>query len=173
MWGRPIAARVAWERVASRREANLLRPFLQRVRQLLADSAIEPDDRGGCFVGRTCRQTDHDRRRYPALQPRRSQTGAGRDHACQRGFARHWRRTLSEVAAVFSTVATPTARRAPRMAAAKDWLAAAGITEGPVFRPIGKGGRLCARRLAPQSVALIVKSYAALPEARSGRLFRA
>jgi site-specific recombinase XerD len=62
------------------------------------------------------------------------------------------------------------------VAAAKDRLAAAGITEGPVFRPIGKGGRLCARRLAPQSVALIVKSYAARlgldPGAFSGHSLR-
>jgi hypothetical protein len=34
--GQPIAVRVAWERVASRRGANLLRPFLQRVGLLLA-----------------------------------------------------------------------------------------------------------------------------------------
>jgi hypothetical protein len=38
--GQPIAVAVAWERVASRRGANLLRPFLQRVRRLLAHRFI-------------------------------------------------------------------------------------------------------------------------------------
>jgi site-specific recombinase XerD len=33
------------------------------------------------------------------------------------------------------------------VAAVKDWLAAAGISEGPVFRPVGKGGRLGSERL--------------------------
>jgi hypothetical protein len=42
-----------------------------------------------------------------------------------------------------------------------DWLAAANVTEGPVFRRVGKGGNLTASRLTPQSVALIVKAYAA------------
>jgi hypothetical protein len=38
--GQPIAVRVAGERVASRGGANLLRPFLQRVRRLLAHQSI-------------------------------------------------------------------------------------------------------------------------------------
>jgi hypothetical protein len=45
--------------------------------------------------------------------------------------------------------------------AVRDWLAAANITEGPIFRPIGKGGRLKDTRLTAQSVALIVKAHAA------------
>jgi hypothetical protein len=47
------------------------------------------------------------------------------------------------------------------VAAVRDWLAGASITEGPVFRPVGKGGRLLPNRLTPQNVALIVKAYAA------------
>jgi integrase len=46
------------------------------------------------------------------------------------------------------------------VAAVKDWLAAAGLTDGPVFRRVGKGGRLLPDRLAAQSVAFIVKAYA-------------
>jgi hypothetical protein len=34
------------------------------------------------------------------------------------------------------------------------------IVEGPVFRQVGKGGRLLPGRLSPQNVALIVKAYA-------------
>jgi len=41
----------------------------------------------------------------------------------------------------------------------KEWLAAANIVEGPVFRQVGKGGRLLPGRLSPQNVALIVKAY--------------
>jgi site-specific recombinase XerD len=44
--------------------------------------------------------------------------------------------------------------------AMKAWLAAAGISEGPVFRPVAKGGRLGARRLTDKSVCDLVKAYA-------------
>jgi hypothetical protein len=46
------------------------------------------------------------------------------------------------------------------VAAVKEWLAAANIVEGPVFRQVGKGGRLLPGQLSPQNVALIVKAYA-------------
>jgi hypothetical protein len=46
------------------------------------------------------------------------------------------------------------------VSAVSEWLAAASIVEGPVFRQVGKGGRLLPRRLSPQNVALIVKAYA-------------
>jgi site-specific recombinase XerD len=42
-------------------------------------------------------------------------------------------------------------------AALEDWIAAAGITEGPVFRTLGKGGRVLPRALTDRSVADIVK----------------
>ena len=44
--------------------------------------------------------------------------------------------------------------------AVTDWLAAAGITSGPVFRNVDRHGRLSAAGLTPQSVALVVKHYA-------------
>jgi site-specific recombinase XerD len=40
------------------------------------------------------------------------------------------------------------------------WLAAAGIGEGPVFRPINKAGKVSSTRLSDRSVANIVKQYA-------------
>lgn len=46
------------------------------------------------------------------------------------------------------------------VAALNAWLAAAGIVEGPLFRPIGKGGRIQAAALTTKSVAAIVKRYA-------------
>jgi len=45
--------------------------------------------------------------------------------------------------------------------ALNDWLEAAGITDGPLFRSIRKGGHVQQRSLSTKSVALIVKTYAA------------
>jgi hypothetical protein len=42
----------------------------------------------------------------------------------------------------------------------QEWLEAANITEGPIFRSVGRGDRLRADGLSAQSVALIVKRYA-------------
>jgi hypothetical protein len=59
----------------------------------------------------------------------------------------------------------------------KEWLAAANIVEGPVFRQVGKGGRLLPGQLSPQNVALIVNAYAKRlgldPSAFSGHSLRA
>ncbi|MET4512578.1 site-specific integrase [Bradyrhizobium sp. I1.7.5] len=46
------------------------------------------------------------------------------------------------------------------VAALREWLDAAGITSGPVFRPINKAGTVGADRLTDRSVANIVKAYA-------------
>lgn len=43
----------------------------------------------------------------------------------------------------------------------REWLDATGITEGPVFRQMSRGGHVRADALTSQSVALIVKRYAA------------
>jgi site-specific recombinase XerD len=61
--------------------------------------------------------------------------------------------------------------------ALRAWLDAAGIQEGAIFRPIGKGGRIRPSRLTDRSVANIVKSYAQRagfdPSAFSGHSLRA
>jgi integrase len=44
--------------------------------------------------------------------------------------------------------------------ALKAWLDAAGITAGPVFRPVRKGGKVRDRRLTAKSVCDLVKAYA-------------
>jgi hypothetical protein len=44
--------------------------------------------------------------------------------------------------------------------AVKAWLQAAGINEGPLFRPVAKGGRLGAERFTDRSVCKVVKAYA-------------
>jgi integrase len=61
--------------------------------------------------------------------------------------------------------------------AVKDWLVTSEITDGPVFRPIGKGGRLGSVALTPHAVAVLVKGRAAMagidPAAVSGHSLRA
>lgn len=44
--------------------------------------------------------------------------------------------------------------------ALREWLVAAGIEAGPLFRPINKAGRVAPARLTDRSVANIVKAYA-------------
>jgi integrase len=44
--------------------------------------------------------------------------------------------------------------------ALREWLGAAGIEAGPLFRPIDKAGRVARARLTDRSVANIVKAYA-------------
>jgi hypothetical protein len=44
--------------------------------------------------------------------------------------------------------------------AVKAWLQAAGISEGPLFRPVAKGGRLIPERLKSEAVCDIVQAYA-------------
>jgi site-specific recombinase XerD len=44
--------------------------------------------------------------------------------------------------------------------ALKAWLDAAGISEGPVFRPVRKGGKVRSQRLTAKSVCDLVKTYA-------------
>ncbi|MDF1502299.1 site-specific integrase [Roseisolibacter sp. H3M3-2] len=76
-----------------------------------------------------------------------------------------------------AVVAIVRGRDACPVAAVRAWLAAAGITEGAVFRPVSKGGRVLDGRLAPFSVARIVKHYAERagldPDAFAGHSLRA
>ena len=57
-------------------------------------------------------------------------------------------------------IAIPRGVIACPVTALKAWLEAAGITQGPVFRPVAKGGRIQATRLTDRSVADIVKAHA-------------
>jgi len=55
------------------------------------------------------------------------------------------------------TIAIVRGHRACPVKAVKAWLSAAGITEGPLFRPVAKGGRLSNQRLTDKRVCDIVK----------------
>jgi integrase len=58
------------------------------------------------------------------------------------------------------TIAIPRGDVACPARALRECLDAAGIEAGPIFRPIGKGGKVRASRLTDRSVANIVKAYA-------------
>ncbi len=50
-------------------------------------------------------------------------------------------------------------RKACPVDAVNDWLSAAGITTGPIFRRMGRGGRVFAEGLTPFSIGQVVKRY--------------
>jgi integrase len=57
-------------------------------------------------------------------------------------------------------IAIPRGSRLRPVEAVQAWLAAAGITEGPIFRAINRGGRVGAASLGDDGVADLVKAYA-------------
>jgi integrase len=57
-------------------------------------------------------------------------------------------------------IAIPRGSRLRPVEAVQAWLQAAGITEGPIFRAITRGGRVGAAGLGDDSVADLVKAYA-------------
>ncbi|MBZ9655035.1 site-specific integrase [Phyllobacterium lublinensis] len=58
-------------------------------------------------------------------------------------------------------VAIPHGQSLKPVSAVQEWLELAGITSGPLFRPVNKSGRVSSERLSDRSVANIVKAYAA------------
>ncbi len=75
-------------------------------------------------------------------------------------------------------IAVPHGRHLKPVAAVRDWLSAAGITEGPVFRPVSRTGTVRgSARLTDRSITEIVKRYAIAagldPHAFSGHSLRA
>jgi site-specific recombinase XerD len=96
---------------------------------------------------------------------------------CPEGLRVTIRRSKTDQEGAGAVVAVCKGSIACAVVALRDWLAAANITEGPIFRPIGKGGRVKDTRLTAQSVALIVKAHAAQlgfdPAAFAGHSLRA
>jgi site-specific recombinase XerD len=77
------------------------------------------------------------------------------------GLRVHIRRSKTDQEGRGQTIAVPNGSKLKPVRAVDDWLTAAGITEGAVFRSIRKGGRV-GERLSDRSVANIVKHYAGL-----------
>jgi site-specific recombinase XerD len=93
------------------------------------------------------------------------------------GVIVHIRQSKTDQEAVGHSVAIPRGSKLKAPEALDRWLASAGIVEGPLFRRMRKGDRVTADRLTDQSVALIVKRYAAAagldPDQFAGHSLRA
>lgn len=94
------------------------------------------------------------------------------------GMVLRLRRSKTDQEGVGRDIGVPYGRsRACPVKALRAWLDLSGITSGPIFRGVGKGGRLQAQAVTGQSVALIIKEYAELaglnPERLSGHSLRA
>jgi site-specific recombinase XerD len=76
------------------------------------------------------------------------------------GVVVHIRRSKTDQEGEGHQVAVPRGSKLKPVEALDAWLAASGISGGPLFRPIGKGGRLGDDALTGEAVARIVKKYA-------------
>jgi site-specific recombinase XerD len=72
------------------------------------------------------------------------------------------RRSKTDQEGAGRVVPIPRGSVACPVAAVRVWLQAAGISEGPVFRSLGKGGRVQPDSLSTRSIGLIVQRYAKL-----------
>ena len=78
------------------------------------------------------------------------------------GMTLRLRRSKTDQSGEGRDIGIPFARsRTCPVKALREWLDRGAITCGPIFRSVGKGGRVQASALTSQSVALIVKHYAA------------
>ncbi len=77
------------------------------------------------------------------------------------GIFVHLRRSKTDQDGAGHAVPVPRGSKLRPVEALEHWLQASGISEGPLFRPIGKGGRIGAEPLTGRSVAAIVKVRAA------------
>ena len=76
------------------------------------------------------------------------------------GFFVHIARSKTDQEGAGHIVAVPRGSKLRPCEALEDWLATARIEAGPVFRPVGKGGRIAPDALTDRSVAEIVKARA-------------
>jgi site-specific recombinase XerD len=76
------------------------------------------------------------------------------------GLILHVRRSKTDQEGAGAEIPVPRGGKLRPVEALEAWLGAAEITEGPVFRSIGKGGRVSRNRLSGNAIAEIVKRYA-------------
>jgi site-specific recombinase XerD len=79
---------------------------------------------------------------------------------CEGGLRVRIRRSKTDQEGVGVTIAIVRGSMACPVQALRTWLAAAGITDGPVFRTVAPGGRIGNGRLSDRSVANVVKASA-------------
>jgi integrase len=71
------------------------------------------------------------------------------------------RRSKTDQTGAGQEVAIPHCRHLKPLAALQAWLHQSGISEGPIFRPVRRGGYVLPTRLSSHAVALIIKKWAA------------
>jgi integrase len=79
---------------------------------------------------------------------------------CESGMRVHIRRSKTDQEGAGHTIAIVPGSVACPVRAVRAWLEASKITAGPLFRPIGKGGRIGTERLADHTVVRVVKASA-------------
>jgi len=79
----------------------------------------------------------------------------------KQGLLVQLRRSKTDQSGLGRPVAIPYARgSACPVLALQHWLEVSGITDGPIFRPVSRHGRIAEAALTPQAVALVVKERA-------------
>jgi integrase len=76
------------------------------------------------------------------------------------GLLSHIRRSKTDQEGAGAEIPVPRGGKLRPVEALEAWLGGAEITEGPVFRSIGKGDRVSDKRLSGNAIAEIVKRYA-------------
>jgi integrase len=79
---------------------------------------------------------------------------------CEGGMRVHIRRSNTDQEGAGHTIAIVPGSIACPVKAVRAWLEASKITAGPLFRPMAKGGRIGAERLADHTVVRVVKASA-------------
>jgi integrase len=79
---------------------------------------------------------------------------------CPEGLRVRIRKSKTDQKGAGTAIAVCRGSIACPVAAVLEWLAASGISEGPVFRSFRKGGKVTGRRLSAKSVCEIVKKHA-------------
>ncbi len=79
---------------------------------------------------------------------------------CDSGLRALIRKSKTDQDGLGATVAIARGSIACPVDAVRTWIKAAGIVEGPLFRPVTRTGKISARRLSARTVAELVKSYA-------------
>lgn len=80
--------------------------------------------------------------------------------AKENGFQVTIRRSKTDQTGEGQTIAILSGSRMKPVEAVREWLEAAGITSGAIFRPINKAGRVSDKAMTAESAAAVVKEYA-------------
>jgi hypothetical protein len=80
---------------------------------------------------------------------------------CPEGLRVRIKRSKTDQEGAGTTIAVCRGQIACPVVALKDWMTAAGITSGPIFRRVLRGDHVTDRRLTAQTICKVVKQYVA------------